>query len=148
MNTGKPLGAGLLVIGSGGLLIAAQISVNTFNNDPGPKLFPMFACAILVMCGIGLLFSKQEEDDSVLSPVQWLRGLMVAGLLVAYAVGLWLVGFHVASFLAVYGLYHVIAGPQRRVLWRGLVWAACVTAGVHLLFGVALKAYLPAGILF
>jgi hypothetical protein len=149
MNTDKPLGAGLLALGAGGFLIASQISVNTFNDDPGPKLFPMFACSILVLCGIGLLLTKREGEQAVaLTADQWWRGATVAALLAGYAIGLWLVGFHVASFLAVYGLYHVIAGPQRRVAWRGLAWAAAVTAAVHLLFGVALGAFLPTGILF
>jgi putative tricarboxylic transport membrane protein len=148
MNTDKSLGVGLLMLGAAGLLVASQISVNTFNDDPGPKLFPMFACAILVLCGTGLLLTRSSDGErATISAAEWGRGAAVAVVLVGYGFGLWLVGFHVASFIAVYGLYHIIAGPQRRILWRGLVWAAVVTAGVHLLFGVALGAFLPRGIL-
>ncbi len=148
MNTERPLGAVLTLLGAGGIAVASQISVRTFNNDPGPKLFPIFACAILVICGLGLLLSKPEGDSRRIDRDSLLRGLTMAGLLVSYAAGLWLIGYHLASLIAVFALYWVIAGPERRIWWRGAVYAAAVTGIVHLLFAVALNAYLPRGILF
>ena len=147
MNTERPLGAALLALGAGGIAVASQISVRTFNSDPGPKLFPIFACAILVICGIGLLLSKPEGDQRKLDTTALLRGLTMAALLVGYALGLWLVGFDIATPVAVFALYWVIAGAERRVWWRGLIYAVAVTGAVHLLFAVALNAFLPHGIL-
>ncbi|MCW1934914.1 tripartite tricarboxylate transporter TctB family protein [Pararhodobacter zhoushanensis] len=147
MNTERPLGAALLALGAGGIAVASQISVRTFNSDPGPKLFPIFACAILVICGIGLLLSKPEGEERKLDMAALLRGLNMAGLMVGYALGLWLVGFHIATLVAVFALYWVIAGAERRGWWRGLIYAVAVTGAVHLLFAVALNAFLPHGIL-
>ena len=148
MNTDRPLGAGLLALGVAGIAIASQISVRTFNDDPGPKLFPIFACTILVICGLGLLLTRPTEQGRRMDPAALVRGLTMAGLMLFYALGLWLVGFYVASVTAVFGFYWIIAGPERRVWWRGLIYALAVTGGVHLLFKTALNAYLPQGILF
>ncbi|WP_323021529.1 tripartite tricarboxylate transporter TctB family protein [Pararhodobacter sp.] len=148
MNTDRPLGAGLLALGVAGIAVASQITVRTFNDDPGPKLFPIFACAILVICGLGLILTKPADEGRKMDPEAMIRGLTMAGLLLFYALALWLVGFYLASLSAVFGLYWIIAGPQRRVWWRGLIYAAAVTGSVHLLFHTALNAFLPRGILF
>jgi len=148
MNTDRPLGAGLLALGVAGIAIASQISVRTFNDDPGPKLFPIFACTILVICGLGLLLTRPTEQGRRMDPAALVRGLTMAGLMLFYALALWLVGFYVASVTAVFGFYWIIAGSERRVWWRGLIYALAVTGGVHLLFKTALNAYLPQGILF
>jgi len=148
MNTDRPLGAALLALGVGGIAIASQITVRTFNNDPGPKLFPIFACAILVICGLGMMLTKPTDEGRRLDREALARGVAMSAALVGYALALWLVGFHLASLGAVFGLYWLIAGPSRRVWWRGLLYAGMTTAGVHLLFATALNAYLPHGILF
>lgn len=149
LNTDRLLGLVLLVLGASGIWIAMQISVRTFNDDPGPKLFPMLACGILVICGLGLLPSRSTAENRLHIPPDVLaRGGAMAGLMGGYSVALWLVGFHLATLAGVYAFYHVIAGPDRRVFWRGAIYAAAVTAGVHLLFAVALNAFLPRGILF
>lgn len=149
LNTDRLLGAVLLALGTGGIGIAMQISVRTFNDDPGPKLFPILACGILVICGLGLLPSRTTDENRLHIPRDVLaRGTAMAALMAGYAVALWLVGFHLATVVTTYAFYHVIAGPARRVPWRGAVYALAVTAGVHLMFAVALNAFLPRGILF
>ncbi|MFD1796993.1 tripartite tricarboxylate transporter TctB family protein [Paracoccus aurantiacus] len=148
MNTDKPLGAALLVLGAGGVISAAQISVRTFNNDPGPKLFPMMACAILIICGLGLLLRKSNRVTPAIPATEWRRGLTMAGLLVGYALGLWLVGFHAATFIGGFALYWAIAGPEKRSLMRGAIYALLLTLGVHLVFKTMLGTFLPQGFLF
>ena len=148
MNTDRPLGAALLALGAGGIALASQLSVRTFNNDPGPKLFPIFACTILVICGLGLILKRAEGDTRAMDRETMLRGGAMAAILGFFALALWLIGFHAASLLAVFALYWVIAGPERRIWWRGAVYAVLVTLGVHLLFATALGAFLPRGILF
>lgn len=148
MNIHKPLGAGLLALGGAGILSAVQISVRTFNNDPGPKLFPILACSILVICGIGLLFQRNSNQPAEISPAAWRRGALIAALLVGYALGLWLVGFYVATIVGTFAMYFVIAGTEQRSIARGAIYALIVTGSVHLVFQVALGAFLPHGILF
>lgn len=149
MNTDKPLGATLIGIGLAGIAITTQISARTFNDDPGPQLFPYMACAILVLCGLGMLVISKPQPLPEPGPEGGLgRGAVMSGLLVLYAVGLWLVGFHIATPLMIYAFYHVIAGPQDRRLWIGAVFAVAATLGVHLVFSTFLNTLLPQGILF
>ena len=78
---------------------------------------------------------------------RYMRGAVMSGLFVLYSVGLWLFGFYVATPIAVYAFYHVIAGAERRVFWRGAVYALAVTGAVHLVFSMFLNTFLPSGIL-
>lgn len=151
MNTDKPLGAGLILFGIAGIAATLQISVRTFNDDPGPQMFPIFGFAILIFCGLGMLFvgaPAGEDRDPAQSRQRFIRGTVMSALFIGYSAGLWLLGFYVATPIMVYAFYHVIAGPGRRVPWQGAVYALAVTGGVHLIFRVFLNTLLPSGILF
>lgn len=146
MNTDKPLGVALTALGTAGAVIASQISVRTFNNDPGPKLFPIMACVILVICGFGLIFQRGTGAAKPIPSEEWRRGGLMAALLISYALGLWLAGFHIATLVGSFITCWVIAGPERRRPVHGAIYAAGLTLTVHLIFAVALGAFLPRGI--
>ena len=149
MNNDKPLGAGLIALGIAGIAVTMQITVRTFNEDPGPKVFPMIGFTILILCGLGMLLVRQpapspdtQPDRAALS-----RGALMFALMVVYSIGLWLFGYYLATPAMVYVFFHVIAGAERRVPWRGALYALAVTGAVHLVFSTFLNTLLPIGIL-
>ena len=149
MASDKPLGTGLVALGIAGLVVTSQISVRTFNDDPGPKLFPMIGFAILLLCGLGMLvLSKPPADLPKTTRDSVVRGGVMAGLMIVYALGLWIFGYYIATPLMLYAFYHVIAGPERRMPLRGVIYALTVTGLVHLVFAYFLNTLLPTGILF
>ncbi len=152
MNTDKPLGAGLIAFGIAGILVTMQISVRTFNDDPGPRLFPIMGFAILILCGLGMLLTAGPAVASDENPgearARLVRGALMFGLLVVYSISLWLAGYYVATPILLYVFYHVIAGPENRVPWKGAVYALAITGGVHVVFSEFLNTLLPTGILF
>lgn len=144
MNTDKPLGLGLVLLGGAGIVGAMQMHAQTFNDDPGPKLFPILACIILVICGAGLLLQRKTDAEDAAVPGSFGRGAVIFAALCLYALALWIVGFHIATPVGVFALYYIIAGPKR-VLWQGVVYSIAVTVIVHLVFATLLGAYLPQG---
>lgn len=152
LSSNKWLGLGLLVLSGVGLYLTMQIDVRTFNDDPGPQLFPAIGFGLLLVCALGIFFSKAPQeparDNAQARHIEYQRGAVMAGFLVAYSIGLWLVGYYIATPLAVYGCYHLIATAERRVVWRGVLYAGLVTWGVHLSFVSLLKTLLPVGILW
>lgn len=152
MNTDKPLGLGLIAFAIAGIAVTMQITVRTFNDDPGPQLFPLIGFGLLILCGIGIFFTRSpaqsEADDPAEARNRLVRGGQMSGLFIAYSVGLWQLGFHITTPLMVYAFYHVIAGPGRRTPWKGAVYALCVTGATHLVFTNLLNSLLPTGALF
>lgn len=151
MNTDKPLGAGLILFGIAGIWMTLQLKVRTFNDDPGPQLFPILGFAILILCGLGMLFVVKatgvKSEDPAESRARLIRGTIMSGLFILYSLGLWLVGYYIATPIMVYAFYHVIAGKGGRAIWKGVVYSAAVTGVVHLIFAVFLNTLLPIGIL-
>ncbi|WP_439562857.1 tripartite tricarboxylate transporter TctB family protein [Roseinatronobacter sp.] len=149
LTTDRLLGACLVLLGSGGIWNALQISVRTFNDDPGPKLFPILACSILVICGLGMILNRNPDAERLHIPKDVLiRGVTMTVLLAGYGIALWLVGFYVATLVMGFAFYYIIAGPQRPHLWRGVLFVLLMTGVVHVVFAVGLNAYLPRGLYF
>ena len=151
MRSDMLLGIGLILFASVGIYLTLQMNYRAFTNDPGPQLFPMIGFGILILSGLGIIFGALKgghlstEPDA---PESFLRGTTVVVMMLLYAIGLWLAGFLIATLVALYAFYHLIAGPERRVVWRGALYSAAVTAGIYVTFVIFLDAFLPQGALF
>lgn len=114
MRTQRLLGIGLIAFGGLGIWLTLQITYRSFDNDPGPQLFPMIGFAILILSGLGGLMTSTGDEpinDASATPGTLRRGVTALAMMIAYAIGLWLVGYLIATFLALYGFYHLIAKP-------------------------------------
>lgn len=147
------LGLLLVLIGLAGLLMTAQIPVRTFTDDPGPRLFPTVGFVVLILSGLGIaLVGRGGGEDGgeggpPLNARAWRRLAAMALALIGYALAMWVFGFYPATVVMTMVFYAMIAGPERRSLIRGAVFSLIVTAAVWAVFGKALNAFLPQGML-
>lgn len=149
------LGAFLCALGLSGIYLTAQVKSSTFTDDPGPHLFPYFACAILILCGLGMAFSARsrgprepDAQDAYMTQAEVARGALLIGLFIFYGLALWLVGFHVATPIMTFAFYACIAGRERFSVLRGAIYSAAVYGALYLLFITFLQSYLPEGQVF
>lgn len=148
------LGAFTVLLGVAGAYLTAQVPSSTFTDDPGPHLFPYFACAMLVICGCGIVATGLRRAgaggraESFMSPVEWARSAILLGVFALYGLALWLVGFHLATPFMTFVFYAAIAGRAKFSLWRGALYALITYGALYLLFVWFLRSYLPEGILF
>jgi len=155
MTRDYTLAAFLIGIGLVAALLTMQVPSSTFTDDPGPHLFPYFACAILILCGVGIAVtarSRAGRDDPLeggfMTRSEVRRSALLMGVFVVYGIALWLVGFHIATLVMTFVFYAAIAGRDRFSLWRGLVFTLAVYGGLYVLFITFLQSYLPEGVLF
>ena len=147
------LGLLLVLIGLAGLVMTAQIPVRTFTDDPGPRLFPYVGCGVLILSGLGIALAGGRgtegggEGGPPLDAEAWRRLGAMALALIGYALALWVLGFYPATLAMTVVFYAMIAGPERRSLIRGAVFSLILTAAVWAVFGKALNAFLPQGML-
>ena len=148
------LGAFTILVGVAGALLTAQVPSSTFTDDPGPHLFPYFACAMLVLCGCGIVATGfrragvASQAEGFMSPGDWARSAILMGVFALYGIALWLVGFHLATPIMTFVFYAAIAGRQKVSLWRGALYALLTYGALYLLFVWFLRSYLPEGLLF
>ncbi|MFV0244429.1 MAG: tripartite tricarboxylate transporter TctB family protein [Qingshengfaniella sp.] len=160
MTKDRMLGLALIGLGAIGIAGAWRIQAMTFNNDPGPRLFPIFACSILILSGLTMLPGRRRpaappQDTAAPrtgtgnSPeAQARRGRAISAVLILYGIGLWLLGYTTATLAMVFALYWLIAGPERRQLGVGILFSLIATGAMWVLFAKGLNAFLPRGILF
>ena len=152
MKHDRLLGVIIFTVGIIGILLTMQISVKTFTDDPGPRVFPYFASVILIISGAGIFLTRQAEHkrdgEPFLSKEGWKRAGVMTSLLILYAVALRVLGFYVSTPLFTFLFYRQIAGKEKTKLLRGIIYSAITFIVIYIVFKVMLNSFLPPGMIF
>ena len=123
---------------------------STLQGDPGPKVFPAFACIVLGICAIILIIKPDRKQDGkrFLSNEEWKRLLMLYGLYILYWALLWLVGYKIAVPVTLF-LISFLFSRTVKISWvKIIVYTVCVSAAMYVLYVIIMQTRLPEGILF
>jgi hypothetical protein len=146
----KFIGAVSLLLGIVTLIATYKIKVSptvASSGEPGPRLFPYIAGAILVLCGIGLLVQKSAESEPFLTKEQTKRLWTLFALFILYCVGLNFLGFVISTPIMLFITMTLFAGENKLKLWAKLLYSVGITAVIYLLFVVLFKTNIPSGTL-
>ena len=146
----------LNLIFSGVLIVLAGIFfkyADTFKMLPGqadigPKAFPRFVSVVIVILAILLIITELKKNDQTkvqLFNLKFLIGLVTA---VLYFLLFKKVGFVLCSMVSIFVMEVLLLNEPFKKAWP-LVTGVAVIAPIviRLVFGVALKVPLPAGLL-
>jgi hypothetical protein len=150
MSKNKVIGLVSLLLGILALIGTFMIKVAKMAvsmGDPGPKVFPSVAGVLLVICGIGLLVRREENEPVFMTKSQWMRLLALFLVFVGYVVLLYFIGFVGATTILLFVMMTMFSGAEKLSIPVRLVYAIAVTAVIYLLFAVMLKTNVPKGIL-
>lgn len=133
------------------LLLVAIMAFDGFAIQKMPSdaaAYPIFLFAVIAIAGVAELlnvFHKQKEGKEE-PPVFENRNnfLAVVGMIIGYAVAMWLIGFILSTIL-----FTIVFIARFKIKKAVLVdiCAAVVTVAVYLLFEKVLYVFLPSGIL-
>lgn len=148
MTRDRMLGVFLIATAISLGMIASQIDFISMTGDPGPKLFPYFACSILLLCGAAMLLqAAPHEELPQFDRRFWKRAGAVFVSLIGYAVLLWAVGFHLATPVMLLAFYWQMSLKGQFNLFWGIFYAAVTYGLVFTFFSFFLGSYLPEGVL-
>lgn len=146
----------LNLIFSGMLIVLAGIFffyADTFKMLPGqadigPKAFPRFVSVVILILAILLIITELKKNDQTkvqLFNLKFLIGLVTA---VLYFLLFKTVGFVLCSMASIFIMEVLLLNEPFKKAWP-LVTAVAILAPIviQLIFGVALKVPLPAGLL-
>ena len=150
MNIKKDRLLGLIILAIGLLVILGAISLPSSNlaNDPGPAIFPIFGAILMIGGSLSIIVRKQEQAKPFLSHEQWKRLWILFAIFIGYAIGLWLIGFIISTFLILLILNILFSEGDKISLWKRLVFSIIVTVLIYFLFETGLSLLLPDGLLF
>ncbi len=136
--------------------VALVMEASTFPGLPGqnygPAFFPVIIGLVLGGCGLVLLVQglpalRRGERIAlgpwVRSPLHWFRLVLALGSILAFVLGLELIGFIPLAFTCLLVLQVVFGQPR----WRSVLVAALATLGTHTAFYKVLLVPLPWGLL-
>ncbi|MGE4353881.1 MAG: tripartite tricarboxylate transporter TctB family protein [Oscillospiraceae bacterium] len=151
------------VIGIFFALVAVLFFIMTFSievrpnlSEPGPRIFPFFAEALIFVCALVVIFGKKnkQNDGSSAERKPWLTthgwkllGLFGAELLV-YAFLLQTVGFIIASLLMMMAFIYTLHGQEKIRPLVAILISIFITLIVYYMFTRAFGIMLPSGMLF
>jgi putative tricarboxylic transport membrane protein len=150
MNIKKDRLLGTITLILGLLVIVGAMSLPKSNlaNDPGPAIFPVFGSLLIIGGSIAVILQKQKPSKPFLKKEQWKRLWTLFFLFVLYAIGLWLVGFIIATILILFVLSTLFAEDNHTAIWKRILFSLLVTMIVFFLFEKGLSLLLPNGIIF
>jgi putative tricarboxylic transport membrane protein len=137
---------GMVILLFGGVYLVEGIRIPPAAiGDPlGPRTFPTVLGVVLLVCGAILLCRPQRRKAAVIERKLFVPVMLLAGLLVAYALSLAWLGYPLATFL-----FMIIAA--RMMGERSLAWSLPIaggfSVGIYLVFTRLLMIPLPPGLL-
>ncbi len=149
------------VLGIIGLVLSAfiiwqtsMLKATAFIGDPGPKMFPYLASALLAVCSIVLIIKPDKKAKTFLKKDEWIRAVSLFGVYVANLILMHFFGFNVAVPVTLFVITFTFSkmsskgtGLRARLI-KSFLYAAIGFAVLYLFYDVALEAQLPKGILF
>lgn len=146
MHRDRIVGLVTVIMGALVALGTTQIADSNMAGDPGPKVFPFISAGILLVCGIILLVRKPAgEVKPFLQGQEIKRFLTIIGVIAAYIVLMWAVGFAIPTFLMVLVMCLMFGKDVKTPVWQAAIYALVVTAVLYAVFVMALHLRLPVG---
>ena len=143
------IGLLLVVFGITALILSMQIRVKGNSTDPGSRLFPVMASILLIACGAGVLLSAGKSKDKVfLLPQGWKKLGAAFGVMIGYTLALKYLGFVISTPVFLYFIVTMLAGEEKVVVWKKILYSVVVTGLTWYIFQKILSMNLPSGILF
>jgi len=147
MNKNRITGIALILFGLFIVITATLIPNPHLENDVGPRMFPYIAGIGLIICGVGVTLQKAEESKPYLTSEGWKRLMVMAGVVVLYAICLSILGFLIATPIILYISIRIL-GMNPKAYFKTATVSVCVTAVVYVVFEKLLTVMLPSGMFF
>lgn len=145
------------IVGLTVIVVAAVISIICFTEIPPSKLagdvgsraFPLLAAATMTLCGLMLVFRRnQKKTVPFLLPGQWKRLAGILLLYLLYYLALNFLGFLAATPIFLFVLCTILAKAAQKTVSvaKKVIFSLFTTAAVYGVFQMALHVTLPKGI--
>jgi len=126
-------------------LIAIAYSIQMTELDFRSILVPAICIAIVVMCGLTVLFQNQNEAHSITISQKEIVTIFAT---IIYVFIIVLFGFYVASFCYAAFIYLHITGWTFKLSVVGFLYSTGISMLVYFLFEILLDYFTPEGIFF
>ncbi len=151
MNRDRITGILAILVAAAYAFMTSLLPATNMKGDPGPKVFPFIAAALIGLSGLSLVLRKPRagRSEPYFNPKAKTRFLLILGMFIFYVAAMYFAGFIPATLvtLFVFCTMFVQAGETVPV-WHRAVFTVAVTFLIYYIFNDLLKLPLPAGKIF
>lgn len=133
-------GVVLLLVSVAGVYLGWGLKAPVSYEPVGPNAFPVLIFSLLLLCSLGLIFTKRPATEWVAAPVLWRIGGLFLGVLV-YAWTFDKLGFILSTILMTIPLARLFAATWKQAIIGGV----CVGVVFFYMFDRLLDVALPTG---
>lgn len=150
MTRDRGIGIFSVILGALVAFETTRIPASQMANDVGPKVFPGIASVILIACGIILIVRRNAPPPRpfLTGKAEVIRFLAIIGVIIAYVVGLWALGYIIPTIAMVTGLCMMFGKEKKVPIWIALIYGAAITFIIYGIFTYALHLRMPVSNLF
>lgn len=150
-NKDKVVSLVFIVLSAVILVLSQKVRVLPNLSEPGPRLFPQIAAIGMILCGIGMFLDKSSGKENAgvyLDRAGWRRFAVVFTVIAAYVFGLFLVGFLIATPIAMLGFIAVLRSGKKVSPVASIIISVATTVLLYFVFVNLFAIPLPPGKLF
>ena len=146
----KVLGIVSVALGIAIIIMSSQLQVSMVaEGDPGPKVFPIIAAVLFLICGIAVFFQKPDpKEKPFLTKEQWKRLGILFAVLIGYTLLMYVFGFLISTMIALFVICTLFAGETKIPWWIRVLYGIVLGFLVWYMLEKTFMVPLPAGILF
>ncbi len=149
LNRDKKIAIFFMILSVFILIYAQTINVPPNISEPGARLFPRIAGLGMLICSLGMFFTKQEgEDKEFLSRDGWKRLGVIFGSAVVYFLGLMTLGFLIATPFCLFGFIYILKSGKNVSMIAMVATAIIVPLILYSAFTYGFAISLPKGMFF
>ena len=141
-----------IFIGICGVIMTSQLEVRKIfatAADIGPKCFPYISTIGMILCGLGLFFTNDNDDGTKFLNIQEFKKiLLLMGIFVIYTLALKYIGFLISSPFLMFVLIRLLRGDSKTTFVADLIISVAFPTVIYFAFVYLLEIMLPAGMLF
>ena len=142
-------GAALFFVGLAYFIGACNFPHNPLSEGVGSAFWPQMASIGLMICSVGVFFSKPDEKEPSLSLHEFKRAAAFFVILLAYVAGIWLIGFVLSTLVFCYVSVSMMAPADAKPPVRNrVIFSVLMTAALYVIFDRVFLLLLPSGLLF
>ncbi len=143
---------GIVSVAAGAAIVIASLQLRAAmvaDGDPGPRVFPIIAAVLFIICGVAVFFQKPEPNEKpFLTKEQWKRLGILFAVMIGYAVLMYFVGFLISTMIALFVVCTLFSGEKKVAWWVRVLYGIVLGFVVWYMLEKMFMVPLPAGILF
>jgi len=150
MNKNRWISLGLIAFGLFWIWQTSKIKplFGVSSEDIGPKIFPIFASSMLIICSIGKFLTSRTESKPFCDKEGWKTVALILLSFAVYVFLLGVIGYLISTPILLVVLVKLLGRGRKINYVRAGIFALLTTGSVYALFTMVMNVMLPAGMFF